>query len=172
MAAEKPVGSSPTYTGTQVNYFVVCPRKLWLFSHDVTMEHTSQLVELGQLLHESSYPREHKEIQIERIKIDFSGKEGVIHEIKKSNQLEEAHRYQLLYYLYYLKQKGITGVKGEIDYPKLRKKAIVELTPEAERELEEILTKIEGVLAHTQPPPRIDQLSICKKCSYYELCYV
>lgn len=163
---------SLSYTGTQVNYFIVCPRKLWLFSHDVTMEHTSELVELGQLLHESSYAREHKEIQIERIKIDFSGKEGVIHEIKKGRSLEEAHRYQLLYYLYYLKQTGVDAIKGEIDYPKLRKKVIVELTPEAERELEGILKNIKGVLTQTQPPPRIDKLSICKKCSYYELCYV
>ena len=162
---------SLSYTGTQVNYFIICPRKLWLFSHDVTMEHTSELVELGQLVHESSYPRERKEIQIERIKIDFSGREGVIHEIKKGQSLEEAHRYQLLYYLYYLKQKGVTSIKGEIDYPKLRKKVSVELTPEAEHELKEVLKKIEGVLAQQQPPARIDKLSICKKCSYYDLCY-
>jgi len=162
---------SPVFTGTQVNYCIVCPRKLWLFSHDLDMEHTSELVELGKLIHEASYAREKKEILIERIKIDFSGKEGVIHEVKKSNKLEEAHTYQLLYYLYYLKQKGVTSIRGEIDYPKLRKKVTVELTPEAERELQEILKKIEHVLAQRQPPPRIDKLSICKKCSYYELCY-
>ncbi len=163
---------SLSYTGTQVNYYLVCPRKLWLFSHDVTMEHTSELVELGQLLHETSYPRERKEIQIERIKIDFSGKEGTIHEVKKGRSLEEAHRYQLLYYLYYLKQKGVDGIKGEIDYPKLRKRVTVALAPNDEHELEEILKNIKGVLIQTQPPPRLDKLSICKKCSYYELCYV
>lgn len=171
MAAEKFAGSSPTFTGTQVNYYLVCPRKLWLFSQNITMEQTSELVELGRLVHESSYPREHKELEIERIKIDFSGRDGVIHEIKKGRSLEAAHRFQLLYYLYYLKQKGITTIKGEIDYPKLRKKMTVELTPEAERQLEEVLKKIAEVLAQEQPPPRLEKLSICKKCSYYELCY-
>jgi CRISPR-associated exonuclease Cas4 len=163
--------SSPTFTGTQVNYYLVCPRKLWFFSQNITMEQTSELVELGRLVHESSYPRERKEIQIERIVIDFSSRDGIIHEIKKGRSLEEAHRFQLLYYLYYLKQKGITAIKGEIDYPKLKKKETVELTPETERQLEEILQKIEDVLAEEQPPPRIEKLSICKKCSYYELCY-
>lgn len=42
------------YTGTQVNYCVVCPRKLWLFSYDFDMEHTSELVEVGRLIHEAS----------------------------------------------------------------------------------------------------------------------
>lgn len=165
------LASQLDYTGTQVNYFIVCPRKLWLFSHDVTMEHTSELVELGQLIHEASYPRERKEVRFGRIVIDFAGAGGVIHEVKKSNRMEEAHRFQLLYYLYCLKQRGVTSVKGEIDYPKLRKKMTVELTPEAERQLEEVLQKIEHVLNQGQPPPCIDKLSICKKCSYYDLCY-
>lgn len=163
--------NSLIYTGIQVNYCMVCPRKLWLFSHDLSMEHMSELVELGKLIHETSYTRERKEIQIERIKIDFSGKEGIIHEVKKSSKLEAAHRYQLLYYLYYLKQKGITDLKGILHYPKLRQKVEVELTPEAEKKLEEILKKMGEILQSEKPPPRLEKMSICKKCSYYELCY-
>jgi CRISPR-associated exonuclease Cas4 len=172
MSAPAQTPASPTYTGTQINYYLVCPRKLWLFSRDVTMEHTSPLVDLGRLIHETSFARERKEILIERIKIDFSGREGVIHEVKKGRSLEKAHRFQLLYYLYYLKQKGITNVKGELHYPKLRRKEVVELTSEAERELNAILKEIGEVLKRETPPPHLDKLSICKKCSYYELCYV
>lgn len=166
------VSTNPLFTGTQVNYSLVCPRKLWLFSKDLDMEHTSEYVELGRLIHESSFTRQEKEILIDRIKIDFSAPQGVIHEIKKSDAVEEAHIFQVLYYLYYLKHaKGLTDIKGRIHYPKLRQTLDVELTPEREADLESILEKIPQVLASEQPPPRLEKLSFCKKCSYYELCY-
>ncbi|HED03262.1 MAG TPA: CRISPR-associated protein Cas4 [Candidatus Fraserbacteria bacterium] len=160
------------YTGTQVNYFLVCPRKLWLFSHDLTMEDSSELVELGRLIHETSYARRRKEIRIGRIVIDFAEAGGVIHEVKKSNRLEEAHRYQLLYYLYYLKGWGVSGLRGELNYPKLRQRVAVELTPAEEQKLEAMLGQMEAVIVRTEPPGRLEKNSICKKCSYYELCYV
>jgi CRISPR-associated exonuclease Cas4 len=166
------VTPSPLFTGTQVNYSLVCPRKLWLFSKDLDMEHTSEYVELGRLIHESSFAREEKEILIDRIKIDFSARQGVINEVKKSDAVEEAHVFQVLYYLYYLKHaKGLTEIKGKIHYPRLRQTLNVELTPEREAELEKILEKIKQILASDQPPPRLEKVSFCKKCSYYELCY-
>jgi hypothetical protein len=61
------------YTGTQVNYYFICKRKLWLFSHGLEMEETSDLVLLGRLLHERGYQRKRKEVQVGRIKIDFVG---------------------------------------------------------------------------------------------------
>ncbi len=161
-----------TFTGTQVNYFLICPRKLWLFSKGLTMEHMSEAVALGSLIHESAFQREQKEILIDnRIRIDFSSSPGVIHEVKKSKKMEEAHRFQLLYYLYYLKQKAVTELRGRLHYPKLKRTEEVELTPENERALKEILTKMNEILGNPTPPAKIDKLSICKKCSYYELCY-
>ncbi|MCS6966788.1 MAG: CRISPR-associated protein Cas4 [Candidatus Kapabacteria bacterium] len=77
---------------------MVCPRKLWLFSKDLDMEHTSEYVELGRFLHESTFARHEKEILIDRIKIDFSRRNGTIHEVKKSDAVEEAHIFQVLYY--------------------------------------------------------------------------
>jgi len=163
---------SPLFTGTQVNYCLVCPRKLWLFSKDLDMEHTSEYVELGRFIHESTFLRQKKEILIDRIKIDFSGHDGVIHEVKKSDAVEEAHIAQVLYYLYYLKHaKSLENIKGRIHYPKLRHTVDVVLTPEREAQLKAILTKIDEILSSDQPPPRLEKLSFCKKCSYYELCY-
>jgi CRISPR-associated exonuclease Cas4 len=48
---------APRFTGTQINYFLVCLRKLWLFSHDLEMEHESDTVALGRFLHEESFQR-------------------------------------------------------------------------------------------------------------------
>jgi CRISPR-associated exonuclease Cas4 len=105
----------PTYTGTQVNYYVVCPRKLWLFSHQIEMEHNSALVQLGKVIHEHTYSRERRKNLVidNRIVVDFY-EDGTLHEVKKSNRMDDAHRLQLLYYLYYLKQKGVVGITGEL----------------------------------------------------------
>ena len=164
--------AAPGYTGTQVNYYFVCHRKLWLFSHGLDMEHTSDTVYLGKLIGEETFVREKKELLIDGlIKIDFIGADGIIHEIKKSDKVEQAHEFQLLYYLYYLKQKGITNVRGEINYPKLRKKMTVELTPDREARLKTILHEMEAIIGQIETPPKLN-VSFCKKCSYYELCWV
>jgi len=164
--------TSPHFTGTQINYYFVCRRKLWLFSHGLDMEHTSDTVHLGKLIGEESYDREKKELVIDEvIKIDFIGGDGVIHEVKKSDKMEQAHEFQLLYYLYYLKQKGIANVRGEINYPKLRRKQTILLTPEKEAELIRIFGKMTAVIEEKLPPERL-KVSFCRKCSYYELCWV
>ena len=87
------------FSGTQVNYYIICKTKLWLFSHFVTMEHSSDLVSYGKLVHETSYREKKKEIVIDgRIAIDFiqKGDTLILHEVKKAKKMEKAHRYCLL----------------------------------------------------------------------------
>ncbi len=157
------------FTGTQINYFFVCKRKLWLFSHDLEMEMESDLVLLGKLLHERGYKRKFKEISIGRIKIDFLERGCEIHEVKRSRRIEKAHVFQLLYYLYYLKRLGVKA-KGVLNYPLLKRRVEIELTAEKEREMEEVLTDIAGILSQDKPPSGIRK-SYCGKCSYFELCW-
>lgn len=158
-------------TGTKINYYFVCKRKLWLFNRDISMEHTSENVGLGSLIHEQSYNRQKKELMIdETIKIDFADKDKVIHEVKKGKALEKAHKFQMYYYLYYLKNKGVEGLKGFIHYPKLKKKEAICLDEEKEAELKKVLGGILNVINQPSPPTVINK-SFCRKCSYYELCY-
>ena len=59
-------------------------------------------LEMGSLLHEHSYIRKRKEIQIGGNKIDFFDKNrGVINEVKKSKAIEKSHIRQLKYYIYF-----------------------------------------------------------------------
>ena len=44
-------------TATHINYYHICQRKLWLFANGINMEHTSDTVYDGKLLHETSYPQ-------------------------------------------------------------------------------------------------------------------
>ena len=163
--------SSLHLTGTQINYYLVCKRKLWLFTRNISKEHTSDIVREGKLVHEDSYNRVSKEIGIGDIKVDFIKKDSgvVVHEVKKSKKIERAHLYQLLYYLYYLKELGVEA-SGMIDYPLLRKREEVFLTPEKESEILEIINGIGEIVALSKSPDA-ERKKICGKCSYYEFCW-
>ncbi|WP_041468591.1 CRISPR-associated protein Cas4 [Chloroherpeton thalassium] len=159
-------------TGTMVNYYFVCQRKLWLFTHDVQMEHESDLVKQGRLIDETSYPEKRHNVQIQNtISLDFLDiKDGVIHEVKKSDAMEEAHFWQVRYYIYFLKQIGITGTRGEIDYPKLKQRKTVFLSEQDEKELEQIIANIRQVKCSEEMPGTIHK-RFCRKCAYFEFCW-
>jgi len=158
------------FTGTQINYFFVCHRKLWLFTNDIRFEDENEYVQLGRLIDENTYKRNKKQIEIGKIKIDFIDNKGVIHEIKKSNKIEKAHIYQVKYYILTLKNMGVKNVTGEIDYPKLKKRQAVLLEPEDEMEFESIFSGIREILDKSKPPEVVKK-TICNKCAYYEFCF-
>lgn len=162
--------SLPKFTGTEVGYYFICVKKLWWFAHGVEMEHENDRVRMGRLVHEESYARRRKELNIDdRIVLDWR-EDGIIHEIKLTDKMEEAHEMQLLYYLYYLKQKGVENLRGQIDYPRLRETKTVELTPEREREIEAALAEMKRIVS-LSTAPEVEWMKICRSCSYAELCW-
>jgi CRISPR-associated exonuclease Cas4 len=167
----------PIFTGTQVNYYAICHRKLWLFSRGVEMERENENVQIGKLLGEQSYSREQREIAIDdRIVIDWAehtvNPDGslTLHEVKKSKSFNAAHRLQLLYYILYLKNKGVQA-RGQIDYPLQRRTENVELTPAAETEVLQVLDGIDSIVSTDESPPRLENRRLCEKCAYFELCW-
>lgn len=162
----------PHLTGTQINYYHVCHRKLWLFSRNIQMEHESDVVFQGKMLGDASYERRKKEISIgSNIVLDsFDRQHGIIHEIKKSRAIEKAHIQQVKYYIYYLQKLGIRTC-AEIEYPLLKRKEKVELSEKDIKELEDALEKIKNII-NSPEPPLLQKKSICRKCSYFELCYI
>lgn len=161
-------------TGTHFNYYQVCRRKLWLFASGINMEHTSDLVYEGKLIHEESYPQrsaKYEEVEIEGIKVDYYDTlHKVIHEIKKSDKVEVAHEWQLKYYIYVFEQNGIEGVSGVLEYPTLRKKNIVLLNDIDRDIICEITNEIIKVIESDLCPP-LEKKRICKNCSYLDFCY-
>ena len=163
-----------TITGTIFNYFMVCRRKLWLFAHGITMEQESELVYEGKLIHENSYPERnpnYEEIELDGIKVDFyDARHHVIHEIKKSDKLEAAGRWQLKYYLYVFEMHGVKDIKGVLEFPKQRKTENVTLTDEDRQKIKDMLADIEKACEEKACPPLLKK-ERCKQCSYYEFCY-
>jgi CRISPR-associated exonuclease Cas4 len=160
-------------TGTHFNYYMICHRKLWLFANGINMEPTSDLVYEGKLLHETSYPRrseKYQEIEMDGIKIDYYDPQNkIVHEIKKSDKHEEAHEWQVKYYLYVLEQNGVEGVSGLLEYPKLHKTDEVLLTTPDRETIHEMLAKIEQIIRSENCPDLLPE-SRCKNCSYFDFC--
>jgi len=164
--------NNPVFTGTQINYFFVCHRKLWFFSHNLQMEHESDTVFIGKMIGEESYDRRKKEIDIGGVIVldSFDRQRGVIHEVKKSRAIEKAHIWQVKYYIYFLKRLGIE-THAEIEYPLLKRKETIHLSAEDEINMEKTLNEIQRIVS-APDAPRVNKKSICRKCSYFELCYV
>ena len=65
--------------------------------------------------------------------------------------------------------------KGRLQFVEKNKKdsktLILELTPEIEKQLNTYVDKIEDLLEQDTIPPVLNE-SKCKKCAYYEYCYI
>ena len=161
-------------TGTHFNYYQVCKKKLWLFSNGIQMEHTSDLVYEGKLIHEVSYPQrslKYEEVELCGIKVDFyDTKNKIIHEIKKSNKIEVAHEWQLKYYIYIFEKNGIEGVSGILEYPSLRKTKEIYLTSIDRKKILYLENEIKEIM-RSETCPESKKRSICKNCSYYDFCF-
>ena len=159
-------------TGVMVYYYFVCRRRLWFFANDLNMESSSELVSIGKLVDETSYSREKKNILIdESISIDFLKDWKIVHEVKKSRQMDEASKWQLKYYMWVLKNKGVEIEKGILDYPLLRKREHVLFEKRDDKEVENIVEEIKQIVSSELPSGTINK-GFCKRCAYYEFCYI
>jgi CRISPR-associated exonuclease Cas4 len=169
-----------------VGYYVLCPRKAWLSMHGLWMEQESEAVALGRLIDRTSYARARKQLDLAAEapngtqlvgRVDWSElRDGVLHETKKGRAAEDAHTWQLRFYLWLLKRCGVTRSDGSpftgvLDYPKLKKTKPVRLEPDHERRLETIVAGLRTLASRPSPPPRLDRRAFCKRCAFEELCY-
>jgi len=138
------------------------------------MEYTSDIVAEGKLIGETSCQDrsgKYTELEIEGIKIDFyDTKNKVIHEVKKSDTLEEAHLAQVKYYLYIREKKGIHGCTTIIEFPKLRQRQVVEWENEDLKKVKVWISEANQIIHQPNCLPLIHK-SICKKSSYFDFCY-
>jgi len=159
-------------SGTLYSYYFVCQRKLWYSAHNIDMEQENDNVLIGRLIDQNSYSREDKSILIdETINIDFIRK-NVIHEIKKSNRFDDIAINQAKYYIYYLQKLDMEVEKAVIDYPLLKLKEEVFLTDDDRLEIEKNLDEIHKIISSERPPEQFPSRSICRKCAFYDLCFV
>ena len=172
--------------GMLVGYYRLCPRKAWWSLRGIWMEQESDTVALGRLLDEAAYARADKHLQVEAEapdgtpligKIDRAKlREGVLHETKKGRSCEDAHRWQVRFYLWLLHRNGVSRADGspfvgQIDYPLLRRTETVTLEAEHLAELERTVANLCQLVTQETLPPVLTQRRFCQKCAFEELCY-
>lgn len=162
-------------TGTLVSYYFICHRKMWLHAKGLDLENVTgnPNVIKGKVLHETRFRREKShELDFDNVKIDFLkyGDEVFVHEIKKSKKFEEAHVWQLRYYIYTLKKRGVNCSSGILHYPTSMRKVDVDLSESDVKLLDEIIQDIENILARDKPPGRLEK-RFCRKCAFFDFCY-
>ena len=160
--------------GTLMNYYFHCKRQCYLHGNRLNLEDNSEQVKIGKVIHEEkAADGKNTELAIDNIRLDKLTKEYLT-EIKKSDADVEAARWQLLYYLKVLRTKGVRR-KGRLEFVeknKTDKKIVyVELTEDNERQLEAYIKEIEELI-HQEKVPECLNKSKCKKCAYYEYCYI
>lgn len=160
--------------GTLINYYFHCKRQCYLHGNRLNLEDNSELVQIGRVIHEvKAQESESAEIAIENIRLDRLTAEYLT-EIKKSDADIEAGKWQLYYYLKILKDKGMIR-KGKLEFEEKNKAKknimILELGIAEEKELDRIILQIEELLL-SDTVPEAQEKSGCKKCSYYEYCFI
>lgn len=167
---------------TLINLFRVCPRECWLHANGINMEHNSDLVAEGKVIEEESYQQRserYTQMELSTVnegigltgKIDYyDTRDKVVHETKRSNKVEQAHIWQVKFYLWLLELNAIEVEKGIIEYPKLREREEVFLDDEDIVYLKKTIQEIKAVVNDVACPPVINA-KICKSCSYHDFCY-
>jgi len=159
-------------TGTVVNYYIHCKRQCWLFYNRINLEDNSEDVRIGRVLHELKEDNK-SELSIENIKVDKITNEYVV-EVKKSDADIEAAIAQLQFYLIILASKGIIR-KGRLEcIEKNKQDRKIHYIEISENERDKLMAKykeIEEFLDSSNPPQAVF-MPKCKKCAYYEYCFI
>lgn len=160
--------------GTLINYYFHCKRQCYLHGNRLNLEDNSEIVKIGKAIHEEKAEgKDNVEISIDNIKLDKLTSEYLT-EVKKSDADVDAAKWQLMYYLKVLKDKGIIR-KGKIEFVeknKSNKKIVyIELDDESEKQLNKYVNEIEKLIMQDNIPDILNKPK-CKKCAYYEYCYI
>lgn len=159
--------------GSLMYYYYVCKRHLWLSYNRINLEENSEDVKIGKELHQELNTAKNTELEIDDIKIDKLTNDYVI-EVKKSDSNIEAAIFQLKYYLYVLDSYGVyrNGKLKIIEKDKSTRDIKIIYNNTVKKEVENTIQKIEQIIHNSNIPSINKDIKKCKKCAYYEYCYV
>ena len=156
-----------------MNYYFHCKRQCYLHGNRLNLEDNSEQVHIGKAVHKLREDKENAEIAVDNIRIDKITNEYLT-EVKMSDADVEAAKWQLIYYLSVLSSKGIKR-KGKLEFIEKnkqdRKVIYVELSEELKEELHRYIAEIEELILGDVIPECLDKPK-CKKCAYFEYCYI
>ncbi len=158
--------------GTLIWYYYICKRQVWLQAHALGPDQDDENVSKGRNIHEFSYPRDKKELDLGHIKIDLLRSEKgnlILGEIKKSSRFLTSATRQLQFYLLQLEQMGLIA-SGELFIPEEKQRLKVILDEASRQELQSAEQEIIAIVNHGAPPSA-KKINWCKTCAYAEFCW-
>lgn len=159
-------------TGTYVWYYCICKREVWLLAHGIEADQENQDIQMGNVIHKTSYKREYKEVEFGHSKFDIISNENgklIVGEMKKSSRFIESSKMQLLFYLKELYDNGIKA-EGVLMFPDEKKRECVVLDDESKKKIEYIKKDILKIV-NEEKVPSAQKIKYCKKCAYAEFCW-
>lgn len=158
--------------GTLINYYFHCKRQCYLHGNRINLEDNSELVKIGKVIHEIKDISDNTEVKIDNISLDKITDKYMV-EIKKSDADPLATKMQVLFYLKKLEEKGIKR-DGKIIYIEKNKdktENIITLNEENLAQIKKCEKEIEDLL-ESKSPPKAVKTPKCKKCAYYDYCFI
>ncbi len=158
--------------GTLIASYYVCKRELWYMAHEIIPEQDNVFLQLGRLVEEEAYRDEEKGFFIGDIRIDIARYEDgalIVGEIKKSTRSKRSGIMQLYFYLLSLKEKGVEA-KGEVLFPRQKKRISLVLKEAIEKELRRAIGEIEQIVVQEKPPRR-EKIPLCTHCAFRDFCF-
>lgn len=162
----------PRVGGTLVWYFSICHREVWFMSHGIEPDREDDFLVMGRLIDANSYRRDRHSVSFGDNRFDIVKVENgtlVVGEVKKSSRSIDAARLQLAHYLYDLWKDGIIA-KGQLLFPKEKRREEVELTEEIRHSLDGVYEEIREIACMATPPKAVKN-RFCSVCAYSDLCW-
>lgn len=163
---------APSVNGTLIASYYACKRELWYMAHEITPEQDNSFLALGRLVEEENYRDEEKGLFLGDIRIDiarYADGTLIIGEIKKSARSKRSGIMQLYFYLFSLKERGINA-KGEVLFPREKRKISLVLNDAIEKELQKAIREIEQIISWETPPQR-EKIPLCTPCAFRDFCF-
>jgi CRISPR-associated exonuclease Cas4 len=155
--------------GVHVKYLYHCPRQLWLFGRGFRPESSSERVQFGQAVEDTSYSRK-APVDLGAARLDFVDGQHWVHEVKSSSRITKADIAQVRHYCLRLQHTGIDVRGGILHYPKVRRTHRLDYSDaEAALAYADIIAALD-ILIQSKSPPRLDRLA-CHGCSYFDYCW-
>ncbi|ELZ68870.1 CRISPR-associated protein Cas4 [Haloferax prahovense DSM 18310] len=157
-------------TGVMMQYYEMCTRELWFVAHDIDIDRGNRHVMRGTRVDKTSYAENSESILIDGTIAPDLLDDGRIVEVKPSSD-SSGGRLQLLYYLWYFKHKLGIETTGVLAAPRERTRETVELTPDAEKQVETALHGIREIITQDSPPA-FEEKPYCGSCAYRDFCQI
>ncbi|MEW2350595.1 CRISPR-associated protein Cas4 [Streptomyces sp. NPDC006684] len=155
--------------GVHIKYLYHCPRQLWLYVRGIRPEALNAAVQLGEVVHDTTYTRD-SPVDLGAARIDFMDGHRWVHEVKSSRRPTPADEAQGRHYCHRLHQLGIAAEGAILHYPATRRTQRHRYDTDAADRAEADIAEALAVARAPQSPTRLPR-SGCRGCSFTDYCW-